>query len=67
MITKGEKNLPLLITERMTFMNNNCLCNLFNDYWVWLIVIAIILLYCNCGNDCGRTYGGGCGGCGCGC
>ena len=44
-------------------MHNNCLCNLVNDYWVWLIVIAIILIYCNCGNSCGNVYGGGCGGC----
>ncbi len=61
MITKGDKALN---NERMDFfMNNNCLCNLFNDYWIWLIVIAIILIYCNCGT-CGNTYGNGCGGCG---
>jgi len=38
---------------------NNCLCNLFNDNWVWLIILAIILISC-CG--CGNTghYGCGC-------
>ncbi len=35
---------------------NNCLCNLFEDNWVWLIILAIILIYC--------CNGGGCGGCG---
>ena len=38
---------------------NNCLCNLFEDNWVWLIILDIILIYC-CGNNYG---GGGCGGC----
>ena len=27
---------------------NNCLCNLFSDNWIWLIIIAIILLSCCC-------------------
>ena len=36
---------------------NNCLCNLFNDNWVWLIILAIILFSC-CG--CG-SYNNGCG------
>ena len=45
-------------------MMNNCLCNLFNDNWVWLIIIAIILLSCCCNNGCGgNVYGGGCGSC----
>ena len=39
---------------------NNCFCNLFNDNWVWLIILAIILFSC-CGNS---GYGNGCG-CGC--
>ena len=30
---------------------NNCLCNLFNDNVVWLIILAIILFYC-CGCGC---------------
>lgn len=40
---------------------NNCLCNLFEDNWVWLIILAIILIYC-CGG-CSGNFGGGCGGC----
>lgn len=27
---------------------NNCFCNLFNDNWVWLIILAIILISCCC-------------------
>lgn len=27
---------------------NNCFCNLFNDNWIWLIIIAIILISCCC-------------------
>ena len=46
---------------------NNCLCNIINDYWIWLVIIAIILLYCSCGNSYGSNYGGCGGGCGCGC
>ena len=42
---------------------NNCLCNLFNDNWVWLIILAVILFYC-CGNGCGNN---GYNSCGCGC
>lgn len=40
---------------------NNCLCNLFHDNWVWLIILAIILFSCcGCGNE-GRYGGCGCG------
>ena len=27
---------------------NNCFCNLFQDNWVWLIIIAILLISCCC-------------------
>lgn len=27
---------------------NNCFCNLFDDNWVWLIILAIILISCCC-------------------
>jgi len=27
---------------------NNCLCNLLSDNWIWLIIIALILLCCGC-------------------
>ncbi len=28
---------------------NNCLCNLFDNSNVWLIIIALILIFCCCG------------------
>lgn len=52
----------------------NCLCNLFDDPIIWLIIIALILLFMNCNNNtcssgtngfCGNSYNSGCG-CGCG-
>ncbi len=27
---------------------NNCLCNLFDNNYLWLIIIAIILISCCC-------------------
>jgi len=34
-------------------MNNNCLCNLFDDKCVWLIIIVLLILFgCN-NNGCG--------------
>lgn len=50
----------------------NCLCNLFDDSTLWLIIIAILLvsLLCNGCGHCGgyNTNNSGCGcGCGCGC
>ncbi len=27
---------------------NNCLCNLFDNNWIWLLVIALIVIFC-CG------------------
>ncbi|MBQ1226355.1 MAG: hypothetical protein IIX75_04625 [Clostridia bacterium] len=45
----------------------NCLCNLFEDSTVWLIIIAAILLFNSC-NGCGCVNTGcGCGNNGCGC
>ena len=29
-------------------MNGNCFCDLFDDNWVWLIILAIILICCCC-------------------
>lgn len=37
----------------------NCLCNLFDDCNVWIIIIALIILCCFCGN--GMPSRGGCG------
>lgn len=42
-------------------MNNNCLCNLFDNNCTWIIVIALIILLFCCGGNNGRS------GCGCGC
>ena len=52
---------PEIQTEEQIM--NNCLCNLFNDNWVWLIILAIILFSC-CNTGCGTAYNNG--GCGCG-
>ncbi len=30
-------------------MNNNCLCNLFDDNWIWIVIIALLLIFCCCG------------------
>ncbi len=52
----------------------NCFCNLFENSTVWLIIIALILLFFFCNNEgCYGCNNGGCatpygnGGCGCGC
>ena len=44
---------------------NNCLCNIFDDKCVWLIIALLIIFSCNNNNGCGSTYGNN--GCGCGC
>ena len=28
---------------------NNCLCNLFDDNWLWIIIIALLIIFCCCG------------------
>lgn len=43
----------------------NCLCNLFDDCTIWIIIIALIILFCCCGN--GSHNKGLLGSCGCGC
>lgn len=41
----------------------DCLCNIFDNEVIWLIIIALLLLSLVCGDDCrGRS-----GSCGCGC
>lgn len=27
---------------------NNCFCNLFGDNWIWILIIAILLISCCC-------------------
>ncbi len=50
------------------YNNSNCLCQLFDNNWVWLIILALIVFCCGCGgNGCGNTYSGGCGCGNCGC
>lgn len=41
---------------------NNCLCNIFDNNTIWIIIIAILLLSC-CSSGAGYN-GNGCGGCG---
>lgn len=33
------------------YNNSNCLCQLFDNNWIWLIILALILLCC-CGGGC---------------
>ncbi len=51
MITEGAPaGVPPEIIKEERFMN--CLCNLFNDNWVWLIILAVILFSCCNTNGC---------------
>ncbi len=50
----------------------SCFCNLFENSTVWLIIIALILLFFFCGNENGTICGNSTCGCnsynnGCGC
>jgi hypothetical protein len=29
-------------------MNNGCLCNFLSDNWVWILIIALLILCCGC-------------------
>ncbi len=42
----------------------NCFCELFQNEVVWLIIIALIILFAVCGNGFGCSYNGRTG-CGC--
>ena len=47
MISKGKrKGSPNVLKEDSRM--NNCLCNLFDDNCIWIIIIALILIFC-CG------------------
>lgn len=39
-------NALLPICKEVTVMNN-CLCNLLDNNWVWLVILALIIA-CNC-------------------
>ncbi len=28
---------------------NNCLCNVFDNNWIWILIIALVLISCCCG------------------
>ena len=28
---------------------NNCLCSLLNSEWIWIIIVALIVINCCCG------------------
>ena len=66
MVEKSGKLFQRISPERMYHMN--CLCNLFDDPTIWLIIIALILLFGLCGNGtlgAGDSNNGHCGrGCG---
>ena len=41
----------------------NCLCNLFDNEVLWLVIIALLILNATCNGTCGgRSYGCGCNG-----
>ena len=77
MIVEEGEILSLLKFKEI--QNMSCFCNLFDNSTVWLIIIALILLFffCGTGDCCGGSYPPGCGyngcanynngGCGCGC
>ena len=46
--------------EKKGYIYMNCFCDLFQNEVVWLIIIALIILFAVCGNGFGC---GGCGGC----
>lgn len=29
-------------------MNNNCLCHIFDDNCTWIIILAIVIVFCCC-------------------
>ena len=54
--------------HRTEVIMNNCMCNIFDNQCIWLIIIALLIIFC-CGcNGSSNANGCGCGGCGgCGC
>ena len=44
---------------------NNCLCNIFDNQCIWLIIIALLIISCcGCGNQSGCGFNN-CRDCGC--
>ena len=29
-------------------MTNNCLCGLFDNEWIWILIIALLVISCCC-------------------
>ena len=29
-------------------MTNNCLCGIFDNNWIWLLIIALLIISCCC-------------------
>ena len=47
MILDRGHSLSHFIFWRYTM--NNCLCNVFDNNWIWILIIALILISCCCG------------------
>ena len=30
-------------------MNNNCICGVFDNNWIWILIIALLVISCCCG------------------
>jgi hypothetical protein len=50
----GRLSHPLCAGKVRYLMNNSCFCNIFDDKYIWLIIIVLLILF-GCGNN----------GCGC--
>ena len=42
----GGNSPKRILTE--DFLMNNCLCHLFDDNCTWIIIIALVILFCSC-------------------
>lgn len=45
----------------------NCLCEFFNNETIWLVIIALLIIFSVCGNGCGCGYTRNYNNNGCGC
>ena len=46
---KSMQTAPIFKEER-SMNNNNCLCHIFDDCSCWVIILALILVFCCCNN-----------------